>query len=266
MKPLKNKVAVVTGAGHGIGSGMVRVFAEGEMKVIVSDIDESAASAVAEAVRNQGGEAIAVAADVSKRDSVENLAQRALEKFGSVHVICNNAGVLVGGPMMEITQDDWQWLLSVNLLGVVNGSQVFAPILVEQGEGHIVNTASVGGFLSFPNLAIYCTTKFAVVGYSDALALELAPHGVGVSILCPGKVNSNLDHSDEIRPDHLANAGGKSDELGDLSDGMDPLEVGRHVLAGIESNAGYIFTHPEFREIFEGRFQKILANFAPSSE
>ncbi len=143
--------------------------------------------------------------------------------------------------------------------------RVFAPLLVERGAGHIVNTASVGGFLSFPNLAIYCTSKFAVVGYSQALQLELVPKGVGVSILCPGKVSSNLDNADEIRPARFARAGGTSKELGDLADGMPPIEVGQHVVRGIQSDAPYIFTHPEFRKLFAAKFEEILAGFQPSA-
>lgn len=261
MENLAGRVAVVTGAGSGIGAGMCRAFAAEGVKVAVSDVDAVAAESVAAAIRDGGGGAIAVAADVSRRAEVEALAGRAVEEFGAVDIVCNNAGVLVGGPMFETTEDDWQWLLSVNLMGVVHGSQVFAPILLERGGGHIVNTASVGGFLSFPNLAIYCASKFAVVAFSQALQMELAPHGVGVSILCPGKVHSNLDEADKLRPSRFAVAGGTSKELGDLSDGMDPLEVGQHVVRGIQSDAAYIFTHPEFRAIIESRFATVLDGF-----
>jgi len=261
MNELKGRVAVVTGGGSGIGSGMCRAFAGDGVRVVVSDVDVEAAERVATSIRDAGGAAIAVAADVARRADVEALAERTLREFGGVDIICNNAGVLAGGPMLGSTDDDWQWLLSVNLMGVVHGSQVFAPILVERGAGHIVNTASVGGFLSFPNLATYCTSKFAVVGFSEALYMELVPKGVGVSILCPGKVHSNLAAADRLRPAHFEQVGSTSQEIGDLSEGMDPLEVGRHVLRGIREDAPYIFTHADFRALFEARFHTVLAAF-----
>lgn len=261
MKDLAGRVAVVTGGGSGIGSGMCRAFAAAGIRVVVADVDDASAEAVAASMREVGGTAVAIAADVSRRADVEALAERALAEYGGVDIVCNNAGVLVGGPMLETTEDDWQWLLSVNLMGVVHGCQVFAPLLLERGQGHIVNTASVGGFLSFPNLAIYCTSKFAVVGYSEALYMELAPRGVGVSILCPGKVHTGLSGADRLRPERFARAGGTSQELGDLSDGMDPIEVGRRVLRGIESDATYIFTHGEFRDYFDTRFTGVMAAF-----
>ena len=261
MQDLNGRVAVVTGGASGIGRGICEALALEGAQVVVSDVNQDAADEVAGAIRGQGGTAIAVAADVSRRGDVEALAARTAGELGGVDIVCNNAGVLVGGPMLETTDDDWQWLLSVNLMGVVHGSQVFAPLLIERGDGHIVNTASVGGFLSFPNLATYCTSKFAVIGFSEALQMELAPKGVGVSILCPGKVHSNLDNADQLRPDRFAKAGGTSKELGDLTDGMPPLEVGRHVVRGIRSDAAYIFTHDEFRAIFDKKFQRILTSF-----
>jgi NAD(P)-dependent dehydrogenase (short-subunit alcohol dehydrogenase family) len=258
---LEGRVAVVTGGGNGIGSGICQALAGEGAKIVVSDVDEAAAGRTAGSIRDGGGTAIAVGTDVSQRTDVEALAARTCSELGGVDIVCNNAGVLVGGPMLETTEDDWQWLLSVNLMGVVHGCQVFAPILLERGEGHIVNTASVGGFLSFPTLATYCTSKFAVIGFSEALQLELAPKGIGVSILCPGKVHSNLDNADQIRPERFANAGGTSKELGDLSDGMEPIEVGHHVIRGIRSNTSYIFTHTHFQELFQQKFNNILEAF-----
>ena len=266
MHDLKDRVAVVTGGGSGIGSGICRALAAEGVKVVVSDVDETAGNAVAESIRGEGGTAIAVRTDVSRRGDVEALAQKTLDELGRVDIVCNNAGVLVGGPMLEATEDDWRWLLEVNVMGVVHGSQVFAPILLERGQGHIVNTASVGGFLSFPNLAIYCTSKFAVVGFSEALHMELTPRGVGVSILCPGKVHSNLSTADRLRPPRFAKAGGSSQELGDLREGMEPRQVGDHVVRGIKSEAAYIFTHPDFRALFEQKFAGVMAAFGDTED
>ncbi len=261
MENLDGRVAVVTGGGSGIGSGICRALAGEGVKVVVSDIDDAAAAQIADSIRGDGGTAIAVRTDVSQRADVEALARRTIAELGRVDIVCNNAGVLVGGPILETTEDDWQWLLSVNMMGVVHGSQVFAPLFLERGEGHIVNTASVGGFLSFSTLAIYCATKYAVVGYSEALHMELAPRGVGVSILCPGMVRTNLSTSDRSRPAHFGDAGGSSKELGDLSQGMEPIEVGGHVVRGIKANAPFIFTHSDFRGMFQQKFDGVLSAF-----
>jgi NAD(P)-dependent dehydrogenase (short-subunit alcohol dehydrogenase family) len=258
MSDWSEQVAVVTGGGSGIGGGMCQAFARGDMRVAVVDVDLAAAEATA---RQIGNGARAFACDVADRSAVEALADQVRAAFGRVDLVCNNAGVLVGGPMLETTEDDWQWLLSVNVMGVVHGSQIFGRILAEQGHGHIVNTASVGGFLPYPDLAIYCTTKFAVVAFSEALRTELAPRGVGVSILCPGKVRTNLSAADRLRPDKHGRAGGSSKALGPLEDGMDPLEVGERVLRGVAANAEYIFTHAEFRGLFEERFARVLKGF-----
>jgi NAD(P)-dependent dehydrogenase (short-subunit alcohol dehydrogenase family) len=262
MQDLAGKVAVVTGGGHGIGSGICHCLAAAGMHVAVADIDQPAAESVAASLRDHAAKSIAVRVDVSDRNSVEQLAETAQRELGGIHVVCNNAGVLVGGPMAEMTDADWQWLWSVNLMGIVHGSQVFAPILVEQGDGHIVNTASVGGFLAYPLMAIYCATKFAVIGYSDALRMELAPKGIGVSILCPGKVRTNLAEADRLRPIGLGRAGGSSKVLsGGIEDGMDPQRVGDCVVRGIRENAAYVFTHPEFRERLQAHFGHILEAF-----
>jgi NAD(P)-dependent dehydrogenase (short-subunit alcohol dehydrogenase family) len=261
MKEFAGKVAVVTGGGSGIGSGMCRAFASAGMRVAIADLNLDTAGEIATQIRDTGQEAQAFRVDVADRASVEALAAAIADHFGGMDLVCNNAGVLVGGPMMEITGDDWQWLLSVNVLGVVHGSQIFGRRLIEQGSGHIVNTASIGGFLSFPDLATYCTSKFAVVGYTEALRLELAPHGIGTSTLCPGQVRTNLSKADRHRPDHLADAGGTSKALGPLADGMDPLQVGEIVLRGVAADADFIFTHAEFRSMFEQWFQRVLAGF-----
>lgn len=266
MKNLTGKVAVVTGGGSGIGAGLCRTFAKAGMKVVVADIDGGAAARTASRLRDDGARALAVATDVADPESVERLAATAIAEMGAVHLVCNNAAVLVGGPLAKMTDDDWGWLLSVNLMGVVHGCRTFAPRLIAQGEGHIVNTASVGGFLAYSEMAVYCATKFAIVGFSEALRQDLEPHGIGVSILCPGKVATNLGAADRLRPANFPDAGGTSKVLDDLAEGgMDPLEVGEHVLRGVESDALYIFTHPEYREPFASRFAKVLAAFGRRS-
>jgi NAD(P)-dependent dehydrogenase (short-subunit alcohol dehydrogenase family) len=262
MKELRGRVAVVTGGGSGIGRGLCRGFASEGMAVAVADVDLASAEETAAGLRERGAKAIAVHTDVSERKSVDELALRVAAELGDPHVVCNNAGVLVGGRPLDNTEADWRWLVGVNLMGVVHGCHVFAPGLVAQGEGHIVNTASVGGFLSGPDLDIYCTTKFAVVGFSEALRAELGPKGVGVSILCPGPVATGLPSSERLRPHGSGSAGGHSSMLAPfIEGGMHPDEVATLVLAGIRGDAQYVFTHAEFRAPLDERFRKVLAAF-----
>ena len=262
MKELAGRVAVVTGGGSGIGRGLCRGFAAEGMAVAVADVDQGSAEETAAGLRERGARAIAVHTDVSDRMSVEELAHRVQADLGGVHVVCNNAGVCIGGPPLDNTEADWRWLVGVNLMGVVHGCHVFAPRLVAQGAGHIVNTASVGGFFAGPDLDVYCTTKFAVVGFSEALRAELAPRGVGVSILCPGQVLTRLPDSERLRPLGLGPAGGRSCMLSPfIEGGMHPDEVASLVLAGIRDDAEYVFTHAEFRAILAERFGRVLAAF-----
>ena len=269
MKQLVGRVAVVTGGGSGIGRGLCRGFAAEGMAVAVADVDLGSAEETAADLRERGARAIAVHTDVSDRMCVEELASRVQSELGGVHVVCNNAGVCIGGRPLENTEADWRWLVGVNLMGVVHGCHVFAPRLVAQREGHIVNTASVGGFLAGPELDVYCTTKFAVVGFSEALRAELAPKGVGVSILCPGQVLTRLPDSERLRPRGLGPAGGTSGMLTPfIEGGMHPDEVAGLVLAGIRSDAAYVFTHAEFRAVLAERFDRVLAAFdaAPAAQ
>ena len=262
MREFGGRVAVVTGGGSGIGRGLCRGFAAEGMAVAVADVDLASAEETAAGLRERGAKAIAVHTDVSERKSLEELAERVQAELGGVHVVCNNAGVCIGGRPLENTQADWSWLVGVNLMGVVNGCHVFAPRLVAQGLGHIVNTASVGGFLSGPDLDVYCTTKFAVVGFSEALRAELAPRRVGVSILCPGQVATRLPDSERLRPRGLGPAGGKSGMLSPfIEGGMHPDEVAALVLEGIRNDAEYVFTHAEFRPLLAERFGRVLAAF-----
>jgi short-subunit dehydrogenase len=185
--------------------------------------------------------------------------------FGKVHVVCNNAGVNFFAPIDECTYQDWDWLLSVNLGGVVNGVQTFVPRIKAHGEGgHIVNTGSMAAFIASPNAGIYTTSKFAVRGLTESLRWSLAPVGIGVSLLCPGLVNTQIHHSTEIRPAALSRDTGQQDpaflqRLAQLQQvGMDPLEVAEKVLRGIRNNDLFIFPHPEFKEEMREIFSEIL--------
>ncbi len=201
MRELSGKVAVVTGGGSGIGQGMVVAFAQAGMHVVIADIDLPAAEKVAAEASALGVKALAVATDVTKRGSVEALAERVYGELGAAHLLCNNAGVAVFGQLDAMTDHDWRWVLDVNLEGVVNGLQAFLPRMKAQsGEKHIVNTASVAGIAAFAGLGVYVATKYAVVGISESLRAEGESYGLGVSVLCPGVVRTRIFESERIRP------------------------------------------------------------------
>lgn len=268
MRELAGRVAVVTGGGSGIGAGIARALAGRGMKLVIADIEEEAARAVASELEDAGTSALAVRVDVSRPDDLERLADATWERFGGAHVLCNNAGVAQGGVLHEFSPEDWRWLWSVNVEGVVNGCRSFVPRLLEQGEpAHVLNTASVGGFLSGPVLGMYSTTKFAVVAYSEALQLELADRGIGVSVLCPGWTDTRLGRASRNRPRELGAAPDALDVITPgMSAGLHPDEVGRHALRGIEEDALYVFTHPEFEPLLRQRFERVLAAVERSVE
>jgi NAD(P)-dependent dehydrogenase (short-subunit alcohol dehydrogenase family) len=261
MEQLSGRVAVVTGAASGIGAGIARACAEHGMRVVLADIELEPAQQLAGQLEAQGHRALAVRTDVSRPDELEALADQTFAHFGAADVLFNNAGVAQGGAIHEFTAGDWAWLLGVNLYGVVNGCRAFVRRWFARGEpAHVVNTASVGGFLSGPVLGMYSTTKFAVVAYSEALAQELAPLDIGVSVLCPGWTNTNLGDASRNRPAALGSAPDRLEIITPgMADGMDPIDVGRHALRGVRENALYVFTHPEFQPLIADRFAKVLA-------
>lgn len=263
MDDLHGKVAVVTGSASGIGRGIALRLADAGMKVVAADIDAAGAARTRDEIAGRGGRALAVRTDVADPQSVEELAATTLREMGGVHVVCNNAGVAVGGLLLEATEDDWRWLFSVNFGGVLNGCRAFVPRLIEQGQGgHIVNTASMGGVLSGGGLGAYCTTKYAIVALSEALRLEIESHGIGVSILYPGAYRTQLADAARNRPTGFGTAGGSTDGLrAMLEPGDDPVLAGEHVLRGIRENAPHVFTHAEYRPFVAARFEQILAAF-----
>lgn len=259
MQELENKVAVVTGAGSGIGEGIARAAAAAGMKVVLADIDLPGAAAVAQELTGEGAQAVALEVDVSSFASVENLRDAVLEQFGAVHLVCNNAGVWLGALMQDADIKDWQFLINVNLYGVIHGVKAFLPLLLEQGEGHIVNTASMGGLISGPPEGLYTTTKFAVVGLSEALLLEVADKGVGVSVLCPGLVDTKLiTQSFRVRPEQLNSGIDHQQPAPDVASGISPRLVGDQVMDAVREGGFYIITHDEYRDIIKMRHDGIL--------
>lgn len=261
MDVFEDKVAVVTGGASGIGRGICLALADAGCHVVVADIDEESAGKVAEDLSGRGVRSLAVRTDVAQTESVNALADAAVGEMGSVDIVCNNAGVYLGGDMADTTEDDWRFVLSINLDGVFRVGQRFSKILREQGRGgHIVNTASVGGFISHGAAVAYAASKYGVVAYSEAMRADLEPHGIGVSTLCPGPIKTNLAGSDRLRAPG-EETGGKSQALWEfICEGMEPEEIGPIVLSGIRDNAAYIYTH-DFSELFADRFQKVLQDF-----
>jgi len=262
MKDFRDKVAVVTGGGSGIGLGIARALAREGARVAIADLDAGAAQRAADALRGTGAVCLAVATDVRRTESVEALAAVVTRELGGVDLLFNNAGVYLGGPMRRATEDDWRFVMDVNLDGVFRVGQVFTRLLLEQGRGgYVVNTASVGGFLSFGAGVAYTASKYGVVAYSEAMRVDLAPEGIGVSTLCPGPIDTNLPASDRIRG-AAERAGGFSEALAPLTrGGMKPDEVGPIVLAGIRNALPYIFTHDDLREAFAQRFATVMECF-----
>ena len=270
MEQLEGKVAVVTGAASGIGLGMATRFAAEGMKVVLADVERAALDEAALVLEKDGADVLAVPCDVSDGDQVDALAEAARAEFGSVHVVCNNAGVGGGGQMHVLSTQDWEWVLGVNLWGVIHGIRAFLPGLLEQGEGHIVNTASMAGLVAPPGMGPYNATKYAVVAISETLHGELQMSGtdVGVSVLCPGWVNTRIHESDRNRPDALRNAverevtddneGMRSMISSFIATGMNPADVAGRVVDAIRTKDLYILTHPEMAEGIRNRFQRIL--------
>jgi NAD(P)-dependent dehydrogenase (short-subunit alcohol dehydrogenase family) len=275
MNEFKDKVAVVTGAASGIGRGLAERFAAEGMRVVIADVEQGALTNTEREMRDAGADVIAVRTDVSKSDDVEALAQRTLDAFGAVHIVCNNAGVGGGASSWDESLEDWQWVLGVNLWGVINGIRTFAPILLRQGEeGHIVNTASVAGLISGAAGAAYTASKFAVVGLTEMLYLEMAAASggkVGVSVLCPALTNTNILDAGRNRPGGPPPepAPGTQERVfidmmrGIFKGGMAPSETAAIVLDAIKQKRFYVFTHPEHNPRFEARVQAMLSGGPP---
>ncbi len=278
MKDLAGKVAFVTGGASGMGLAMVRAFAAAGMKVAVVDIERKALDAVADEFAGSNAEIITLQLDVSDREAMARAADATEAAFGRVHVVCNNAGVAVGGSIDTMAYTDWDWVMKVNVDGVVNGVQTFVNRILAHGEGgHFINTASMAGHIGVPGLAVYNTSKFAVVGLSEAMKIDLAPLGIGVSVLCPGVVRTNIFHSGRNRPEDLT---GERDTAGAvlaadvpeaeraerinqlLANALDPAVVGDMVVHAIQTGEFYIFTHPEIKQFTDARAAEMTESFA----
>jgi len=271
MKMLEGKVAAVTGAASGLGRAMALAFAGEGMHAALADIDEPGLKSTLNEVQGRGVRAFAMRVDVSRYQEVESFCSKAIAQFGATHVVCNNAGVSPLGAVWENTLADWQWILGVNLWGVIHGVRAFVPGLLAQGEGHVVNTASVAGLISPPGMGAYNVTKHAVVALSESLYHDLRLRGspVGVSVLCPAYVPTGIADSERNRPRELLNpAKSPSKEEAMLkkavaSGKLSADEVARAAVAAVKEERFYVLTHPRIKGAIRARMEDILDERAP---
>lgn len=276
MKEFAGKVAVVTGAGSGFGREFARIGAALGMRLALADIQADTLAATADEVRGKGAQVLAETVDVSRAADVERLARRTLEAFGAVHLVFNNAGVAAGGLVWEHTVNDWEWVLGVNLWGVIHGVRTFVPIMLAQGdECHVVNTASVAGLLSPQLMGVYNVSKHGVVTLTETLFQDLRVTGarIGVSLLCPAFVPTGIAHSHRNRPAELHDAAAptasmiaaqKASEKAVSSGRITAPEVARMTFDAIRESRFYVITHPRILGSVELRLQDVVAQRNPS--
>jgi NAD(P)-dependent dehydrogenase (short-subunit alcohol dehydrogenase family) len=264
MQELSGKVAFITGGANGIGRAIANSMAREGVAVAIADIDPDAAAKACAAIEASGGRAVPVSCDVTQEKSVAQAADEASAALGEIQLLVNNAGAFMLAQLEDTKRTDWEWLLEVNVLGVVNGLHTFLPRMRAQSAPcHVVNTASVSGHIPTPGLSIYTASKFAVVGLTESLRIELMGSSIGVSLLCPGIVSTGLlDSSRKHRASRFGASGeGASPMEAVIAQGSDPALLGDQVVEAVKADEFYIFTHPGLRPAFENRFNAILAAY-----
>ncbi len=266
----KGKTAFITGGASGAGLGQAKVFGGAGCRVAIADIRQDAIDAALAELRGRGIEAHGVQLDITDRAAFARAADEVEGVFGPVHLLFNTAGVSIFGPLEQASYDDYDWLVNVNWWGVVNSMQTWVPRMIAHGQGgHIVNTASLGCFVANSGSGIYSATKFAVHGITMAMRDALKDKGIGVSVLCPANIKSNIAESVKTRPAHLSNSGYQVDEreiaaLHEIySQGMEPEELAGHVMQAIDENRFYVIPYPEARPMLEMVFKQVLDALPP---
>ena len=265
------KTAFVTGAASGIGLGIATALAQAGVKVMLCDIEADALDKAVQGLKGTNADVDSVVADVSLKAELQNAADATIARYGEVHILVNNAGVGGGGSYGRWSESGWRWTLEVNLMAVIWGIEIFGPLIERHGEGgQIVSTASIAGLISGSGNA-YNVSKYGVVALSEGLRMELAPRGIGVSVLCPGLVRTNIMQSDRNLPERFGThqpgplppevEAGITMMRERVAGGVDPGYVGELVREGIENDWAYIFTDAEFEPFVEARFATIKAGF-----
>jgi NAD(P)-dependent dehydrogenase (short-subunit alcohol dehydrogenase family) len=265
MDEFKDRVAVITGGASGIGLATAKGLAREGMKVVLADIEQRALDRAVPEVEALGVECAGVQCDVSRLEDVQRLADAAWDRFGGCHVLFNNAGVAIAGPMAEATHEDWKWVIDVDLWGPIHGVEAFVPRMIKQDQGgHVLSTASFAGLVANDGLGVYCVAKYGVVALMECLYRELSPYGIGVSVLCPMRVETNIGDSQRNRPAELGGGSadlppGSGDEGGRPQAGrvITADEVASMVVQAIKERRLYILTHPESRGFVASRFRRI---------
>jgi len=272
MQDFNGKVAFITGGGSGVALGQAKVFSQAGARVIIADIREDHLEQAMTYFHRIEAEVHPILLDVTDRAAFADAADEAERVFGPVQLLFNTAGVSIFGPLEKSTYNDYDWQMGVNFGGVVNGIQTFVPRMIEYGKGgHIVNTSSVGGIIAAGPAGIYSASKFAVRGLSEALRSELAKHDIGVSVLCPANVNTNIAESVMTRPKKFSESGYRFDDavLDSLrriySAGKNPVELAEETLEAVQENRLYIIPYPEVRQVLQDHFDEILAALPPEN-
>ena len=269
MTDISGKTAFITGGAGGLGVSMARAFASRGANIMLADINEETLAAAVEKLRAEtNAEIDGVVCDVARVEAVREAADKTIERFGKVHIVVNNAGVAIGGTSGQIAIEDWRWIVDINLMGVVYGVEVFMPLIQSHGEGgHFINTASMAGHVASPTMAPYHATKYAVVGYSEALSAELAEQNIGVSCLCPGWVKTNIHNTGFEKPSgSMTLEEAKQDPsyqflLNVIDNGLNPDLVGEWVADCVEADRLHIFTHPDMKAFFDARGEAVNADY-----
>ena len=270
MTRVTGRTAFITGGGSGVALGQAKVFAEAGCKVAIADIRQDHLDEAMAYFDGTDHEVMPVKLDITDRAAYTAAADAVEAKLGPVELLFNTAGVSIFGPLQKATYDDWDWQLNVNIGGVINGIQTFVPRMIARGNGgHIVNAASMSAFVALKGTGIYCTSKMAIRGLSECLALDLAEHNIGVSMLCPGAVNTNIHEAVLTRPAHLQDTGyyGADPEVfarlkSIIAVGMEPETLARYVVKGVEEDQLYILPYPEFRGTLEEIHDRVMSALA----
>jgi NAD(P)-dependent dehydrogenase (short-subunit alcohol dehydrogenase family) len=268
MQDLAGKVAFITGGASGIGLGQAKVLAEeAGMKVAVADVQKNRLEEAMDYFHQKKLQVHPIYLDITDRSAYARAADEVEQTLGPVQLLMNTAGISARGPVERASFDDWDWHISVNLYGVINGLQTFLPRMIERGEGgHIVNVASISSFFAFPTAALYTTTKFALRGLSESLRVDLAKHNIGVSCLCPGSVNTNILDASATRPEKFGQTGLPDDTEAKarvralLEAGFDPVDLARLTLTCIKRNDFWIFPYPEYVARIEQQHQELIGS------